>query len=534
MARYDLGPWTLLGRVTTLNEGGIWNSAGLIGDTFMERIGDKYRFLWHGPGSGLYYSEKDADGDPRTGWPAVGLVNPVPIALPIPSTVAEINIDTPCIYRDPASGDFTVLHTATPGSRPSPSPPNQGWINIVQRLVSAAPSKESAAWTRDLSEVLIQTDPAAPWEGPWSFVEGPNITWRGGIDELSCFWEPRLERFVLFYDGFMIDEPDEEGQTHRHRLGRMTSVDGVTWQRDPPASATSWVWDADDEPRGVWGDRHQPHHFAVTRGPNGIYYLAMLGGLRSANVGEGNKTTAIGLWWSREMGAKGSWKAFASNPIVTKDMLGFPLPYEGNQLGSPNLFFDPPRGKVYLQFDAGGAPNWKRYQAGASPYLAEAEMPSRRDLLLDAVVTQIETISVAAGFNNNIDPAEGGGGAQEADGICDQFGLLPTVLVSIPSENQIEQLETLVTKRVDFVLLAAPLHDGSTKIERLIDDLVEDLERVLLAQAWIEPVLGVPGADELQLHGHDKLPVDGDRVDGAAVAFTVQYRHNVTDPRAYP
>lgn len=164
-------------------------------------------------------------------------------------------------------------------------------------------------------------------------------------------------------------------------------------------------------------------------------------------------------------------------------------------------------------------------------------MASRRDLIVTAIVSLLnQTITIGGGYNNGLAVEAGGGGAQKPGAVENPLAALPVVIVSAPEEDKDEDSSrhTYIRNRLRIELECVPDQDGVTPVEDQIDDLVEDIERVLLAQAFLEqPPLGVAGVEEIRIHGHTKLPVDSENLDGALMVLTVLYRHDEDDPRTY-
>lgn len=539
------GPWKVLGPMLTVGDPPVF-SLNSGSDGFLAKIAGKWRFCWHF-GNRIVYTDKDGDTDPLTGWPIPlgGIGNPTGV-LQGAHPYSGNNRDTPCLVE--RAGVFTIVSVSTPGLTgiaPYIGPaPNIGKVQIGQRRESTSPSPDPADWTGDDLEILIAPDPAAPWMGPFSKpAEPPEVgtLWEGGLNEFSVVWEPNegpSGLWVMFFDGKNgLEEPDLEGQTDRHRLGRATSPDLTTWTFTPPPAADSWVWAATEEPLG-WGNRHQPIHPCVTRLDSGRYVLAMLGGIMSAGVGQGNKTTAIGLWYSDppNYGKKGTWYQDPENPIITKAMVGIPVEeFHGRQLNSPTFILDEATGFAYVEFTGGGFPNWTVGQNGSRYQLARAPLTSIRDLIVNSICTKLATITVANGYENNLSVESGGGGCQKPGAKKNPLALLPTVIVSAPEEAPVDTLSrhSYRLKHLQIELEAIPSNDGTTPIEDQIDDLVEDIERVILAEAEADPPLGITGVEDLIIGSHVKLPVEGEALDGARYSFIVKYRHDTADPRVY-
>lgn len=162
-------------------------------------------------------------------------------------------------------------------------------------------------------------------------------------------------------------------------------------------------------------------------------------------------------------------------------------------------------------------------------------MVSVRDFIVLNMTAALNTISVANGYNSNLNTASGGGGAQKPGAVENPLAVLPVVIVSAPAEDKDEDTSrhSYIRNRLRVELELVPDQDGTGPVEDQIDNLVEDVERVLLGENQNDPPLSTTGVEEIRLDGHTKLPVEGESLDGALMSMTVIYRHNVDDPRTY-
>lgn len=159
-------------------------------------------------------------------------------------------------------------------------------------------------------------------------------------------------------------------------------------------------------------------------------------------------------------------------------------------------------------------------------------MASRRVAIVNALVSALNGITVAAGYNTDIGIR---GGFQLPSRDANVGAILPFGIVTVPREDK---RDDVVVDQIDCRLyvdiLAAPFSAEDGLVESDIEELVEDVERVLLAQKAAEPPLGVAGVFDIEVGGHEKLPLRGDLVfAGAAMQVVINYRHDVEDPSTY-
>lgn len=165
-------------------------------------------------------------------------------------------------------------------------------------------------------------------------------------------------------------------------------------------------------------------------------------------------------------------------------------------------------------------------------------MASRRDLIVAAVISTLETITVANGYNVNLATGAGGGGVQEMDPVENVVATLPVVFVQVDGESKDESQSSHYFTRalMRLAVTLVPSLDGAATVRTAVDDLVEDMERALLAQALADPVLGIAGVEHILLGGYEQggLELMAGQVDeGAIYEVTIVYRHDVDDPRSY-
>ena len=163
-------------------------------------------------------------------------------------------------------------------------------------------------------------------------------------------------------------------------------------------------------------------------------------------------------------------------------------------------------------------------------------MASKRDSIVTALIAVLNTITVTNGYNTNLSTGTGGGGAVKPDSVRNQLAVTPVVLVSVPSEDKDTgdtSRHSYIRNRLSVELVLYIGQDGTTPVEDQIDDLVEDVERILLGANLDSPPLSVTGLEEIRLQGHLKFTVDEESLDGALMSADFYYRHDQDDPRTY-
>ena len=374
--------------------GGTWHWLnGVVRDNFgdgqmgLVQVGDSWEYwlvcrMGTSPVGGAFF-RKPYDGNPYE-WGEISKDATVK-AIPGLTPYSHHNIDTHVFAQNPETGVVTFVHGVKPGTRPAGA---TGMIKALQRATAVDPqSVTPSSFTRFRQELFLQVDPRAPWEGPM-FYAGRNEFW-GGVCESSILIEPDDNTAVGFYVGEMVEGPDAFGQRGRWRIGRWVAplLDFDTAPavlRDPPPSATSYVWDprrdggggdyGDTNATAIWGTCNTVLQQHVSRAPDGSYHLVALGKQPSKLIGVENRSTAVGHWWSHDKGL--TWQPDARNPILTAADLGIDLTLQlANRINSPWLMWDP-RGKVYLGVwcNRTGMQN----QLGTRLVLCEAAIPQEQ------------------------------------------------------------------------------------------------------------------------------------------------------------
>ena len=162
-------------------------------------------------------------------------------------------------------------------------------------------------------------------------------------------------------------------------------------------------------------------------------------------------------------------------------------------------------------------------------------MTSRRRVIQQAMVDKLAAINVAGGFNTNVDPAAGGGGAFVAGDPKLSFATLPALVVSFPNEDKADARSTYWHNEVAFVVVAYVEASDTVPAEYLLEDLVEDIERVLLAEKALDPPLGVSGVEDLVLNGHTKGEFSSEEWEGLVLVVQgqIEYVHDREDSGAW-
>lgn len=156
---------------------------------------------------------------------------------------------------------------------------------------------------------------------------------------------------------------------------------------------------------------------------------------------------------------------------------------------------------------------------------------SRRKLLLQALVDQLNTITVANGYNTDLGIA---GGAQKVQVETNQLGTLPVALVSMFGEDKEADLVRFVTGTLRCVVAIWPDVAEGDDAEDKLDDLITDVERAIAVQMDADPPWGIAGALRIERDGvvsHVKNTPDGEV--SAEIEVVLGYRHDLGDPTAF-
>lgn len=146
-------------------------------------------------------------------------------------------------------------------------------------------------------------------------------------------------------------------------------------------------------------------------------------------------------------------------------------------------------------------------------------MASRRDQLRLAVIEALEGLDLA-------------GGVQELERPQNDFASLPTVIVAQLGEDKSPGTTSTYECSLELAVDVFPEQTEGV-IATGVDDLIEVVERALLAENQREPVLGVVGCLEVVLGGSEPFALDAEQLVGAAIRVVVRYRHDVDDPAKF-
>ena len=169
-------------------------------------------------------------------------------------------------------------------------------------------------------------------------------------------------------------------------------------------------------------------------------------------------------------------------------------------------------------------------------------MATRRLSILDALVARLGAISVEGGYNSNLSPESGGGGAQKTGATSNSMARLPMLICALEEgdrtgEREQEMADTAwLAERAMVVIEGATRDDGATPYDNQCEALLQDVERVLLnartnPEAETGALLGVKGVEDIELYGHSKFyPLDGEDRIGFRMTIGVLYRHDILNP----
>lgn len=159
-------------------------------------------------------------------------------------------------------------------------------------------------------------------------------------------------------------------------------------------------------------------------------------------------------------------------------------------------------------------------------------MASRRRTIVDAIVTKLNTITVANGYVNELGPT----GAQPWRTRSNARSTLPIALVVGGEEDKSINSATYYECQLD-VAIRTSVEGGAegTDLWAKIDDLTADVEKALLASNAQDPPLLVTGVVDIVLLGHEARAEIETGVDpGALIGCRVRYRHSISDPSVFP
>jgi len=205
-----------------------WDSAGVFdAEMVREQDGDWHVAFVAGPGLGagighLRGSSLDTlerDGDP--------LLSDGQILETEPGSWDAVSVAGPSLIRHGDTGEWLLFYSGHADDVAAADEVPEGLA------IGLARSDDARSWSRETAgpsgdaRVLLAGD-----DGEWDDA---------GVAAPSVFYDNG--RFQMWYQGF-------DGQTWR--TGRATSVDGLTWERDPRNPVFDGVTDADGLPVGVY------------------------------------------------------------------------------------------------------------------------------------------------------------------------------------------------------------------------------------------------------------------------------------------
>jgi hypothetical protein len=156
---------------------------------------------------------------------------------------------------------------------------------------------------------------------------------------------------------------------------------------------------------------------------------------------------------------------------------------------------------------------------------------SRRRAILEAMRSRLEAIDGTGVFNTNV---AGAGGARISDMRPLSIAELPILLLAVRNESKSQPTQQDIEGRVSYVIYAVPQQRAdSGPIPIVVDSLVEDVERVLLAARQEDPPLGELGVTDMDVESWDLFEIAEDQLIGAAITVSVRYRHDLENPSTY-
>lgn len=154
--------------------------------------------------------------------------------------------------------------------------------------------------------------------------------------------------------------------------------------------------------------------------------------------------------------------------------------------------------------------------------------------VVDAVIARLDaTISVANGYNFDLSPQNGGGGAQPIRADFQTALKSPWILVDLWREDKEDTYATVavVTAQLHMQLNVERPADSDERIHTTLQQLVDDVEKCLGLARQEDPRLGVAGLQDILLQGHTKVPWDDDDdYMNAIMEIQVLFQHSITDP----
>ena len=154
--------------------------------------------------------------------------------------------------------------------------------------------------------------------------------------------------------------------------------------------------------------------------------------------------------------------------------------------------------------------------------------------VVDAIIARLDaTISTANGYNYDLSPVNGGGGAQPIRADFQSGMNSPWILVDLWREDKDDTYATVatVTGQLHMQLNLQRPADPDEPIHTALQHLVDDVEKCLGLARQESPPLGVTGLQDILLQGHTKVPWDDDdEYLNAIMEIQVLFEHSITDP----
>lgn len=161
-------------------------------------------------------------------------------------------------------------------------------------------------------------------------------------------------------------------------------------------------------------------------------------------------------------------------------------------------------------------------------------MPSVADTIRDALVAALEEIEIAAGYNNDLSAASGGGGVNLISRDYNRRGNLPAALVVLTTERDSfndDNMTVRVQQDFEVYLLQVLPAGKEDPIDPVLRPLVEDVKKRIGIEALLSLPLGVTGIQDLQYTG---VTFDGWDPSSAQATLTgfFEFEHRIDDPEA--
>ncbi len=151
-------------------------------------------------------------------------------------------------------------------------------------------------------------------------------------------------------------------------------------------------------------------------------------------------------------------------------------------------------------------------------------MATMREQILEAIKTQLETISIANGYVNDID------NVQRWNQRGNPVEPSPCIIIAAGEEQKAPSPNPLYTCELPVFIdvWMCQEEDDATATDITLSSLLGDVEKCLM----VDPSLGGL-ATEVTLRGNAPFEgIEGSPNAGIVVILQVQYQHRVTDPSA--